>query len=134
MSRRLLALLLVAALGAGAVVLSRPRDDGFPHERHAGLFPTCVGCHAGVESGDSARMVSISPADCAGCHDGEELEAVEWEGPTPEPTNLAFSHPEHAAELAGRQAAPLECAACHRIPGAEERMAVALPVAETCVG
>lgn len=128
MKRRLATTGVLAALGLGAAVYSLTRDDGFPHERHAGLFPTCVGCHAGVESGDSARMVSITPEECANCHDGIELTAVAWEGPSPEPSNLDFSHPEHNAEF------ELECVECHHTPGAEQRMAVARPAPETCLG
>lgn len=133
MKRRVAAGLL-AGLGLGAAVFSIAQDDEFPHERHAGLFPTCVGCHAGVESGDSSRMVSITPEECANCHDGVELREVSWAGPSPEPSNLAFSHPEHISEIADQGRAPLECGDCHRVPGGETRMAVARPVAETCLG
>ena len=83
MKRRLASAGLLTGLGLGAAVFSLTRDDGFPHERHAGLFPTCVGCHAGVESGDTARMVSITPEECANCHDAVELPAVAWDGPSP---------------------------------------------------
>jgi hypothetical protein len=124
---------VLAGLGMGVAVFSLARDDGFPHERHAGLFPTCVGCHAGVETGDTSRMISITPQECANCHDGVELAAVSWEGPTPEPSNLDFSHPEHIAEIGREGREPLECGDCHRTPGAEERMAVGRPVAETCL-
>lgn len=127
MKRRLAATGVLAGLGLGAAVFSLARDDGFPHERHTGLFPTCVGCHAGVESGDTARMVSITPEECANCHDGVELTAVAWDGPSPEPSNLDFSHPEHNSQF------ELECVECHGTPGEEERMAVGRPAPETCL-
>lgn len=133
MKRGLAAGGLLAGLGLGAAVFSLARDDDFPHERHARLFPTCVGCHAGVETGDSSRMVSITPQECANCHDGEELPAVAWTGPTLEPDNLDFSHSEHISELAREGREPLECADCHRVPGAEVRMAVARPAPQTCL-
>jgi hypothetical protein len=124
---------ILSAAGLCAAVLLLARDDGFPHERHARLFPTCVGCHAGVESGDSAQMVSITPEECASCHDGVELPAVAWDGPSPQPSNLAFSHPEHIAEIAREGREPLECGDCHGTPGAEVRMAVGRPAPETCL-
>jgi cytochrome c553 len=116
----------LAGLALGAAVFSVARDDGFPHERHAGLFPTCVGCHAGVEAGDSSRMVSITPEECANCHDGVELQAVAWDGPSREPSNLAFPHPLHS-EMG------IACADCHQIPGEEVTMAVGRAAAETCL-
>ena len=122
-----------AALVLVAGVYSITQDDGFPHEEHAGLFPTCVGCHAGVEFGDSARMVSITPEECANCHDGVELRTVEWDGPSPEPSNLVFSHPEHISEIERQGRAPLDCTECHGLPGAEVRMAVTRPAAKTCL-
>ena len=126
MKRGLAAVGLLAGLGLCAAVFTLAQDDGFPHERHARLFPTCAGCHAGVESGDSSRMVSITPAECARCHDGVELPAVAWEGPSPEPSNLDFSHPLHAQM-------GMRCADCHQIPGEEVAMAVQRPAAETCL-
>jgi hypothetical protein len=133
MRHRLALAISVLVIGLAAAVYSLAQDDGFPHERHAGLFPTCVGCHAGVESGDSAMMVSITPQECASCHDGVELEAVEWDGPTPEPSNLQFSHPEHISEIAREGGEPLECRDCHGIPGTETRMAVGRPMPEVCL-
>lgn len=125
MKRGLAATGVLAGLGLGAAVFSLTRDDGFPHERHAGLFPTCVGCHAGVESGDTARMVSITPEECANCHEGVELPAVAWDGPSPEPSNLDFSHLLHAEMGMG-------CADCHQMAG-EEVMAVGRAAPETCL-
>ncbi|MDX1624529.1 MAG: cytochrome c3 family protein [Gemmatimonadota bacterium] len=121
----------VVLLGGGAL-LSWPREDGFPHRAHEGLFPTCEGCHRGVATGDTSAIVSIDPDGCASCHDGTELERVEWEGPELRPTNLEFSHPEHESELEREGERALDCTGCHRPPGAEIRMAVGPPRPETC--
>ena len=132
MSRTGVVAVVVLALGAGGVLLSGPRAQPFPHATHAGLFPTCVGCHAGVAASDSTRLYTVGAEDCAACHDGVDLEVVEWTPPDREPTNLDFAHVEHAAELAAEGATPLDCAACHTEAGAR-RMEVRLAVAENCV-
>ena len=71
--KRVLGVTAGLLLGAG-IVLVPGRQEGFPHAEHAGLFPTCVGCHAGVAAEDAARMVSVGPEDCAVCHDGARLD------------------------------------------------------------
>lgn len=111
---------------AGGVLPSLIRQDRFPHERHAGLFPTCVGCHGGIAAGDTAAFVSVTPEDCASCHDGVELERVAWTGPEPRASNLAFPHPPHV-DL------EIECVDCHNVPGAENRMAVQRAKADSCL-
>ena len=130
--RRALGVAAGLVLGAGIVLLPG-RQDGFPHAEHAGLFPTCVGCHAGVASGDTARMMSATPEDCAGCHDGARLDRVSWTAPQPEATNLDFSHVEHVREVreAGRDA--LACEGCHVRPGVDERMQVVLASGRRCI-
>ena len=121
---RFLALLLVlCALSVGAV-LGFTRDDEFPHEEHAGLFPLCTGCHEGVDEGDRARFYP-SRQVCAGCHNGVEQKRVPWEGPHVYATNLDFSHPEHDRKQ------PLDCTACHARAG-QPRMAVQRSVTERC--
>lgn len=122
---------LAVAIGASAIAIragAQARADGFPHDEHAGLFPVCSGCHAGIESGDSATAMP-EPALCARCHDGEELEPVDWAPSPPEPTLLTFDHPEHAAEA---EADALACADCHAEPDAP-RMDVRAAEAETCL-
>lgn len=126
-------MLAALALGAVGVLRSGPRAQSFPHAEHAGLFPTCAGCHAGAAAGDSTRIFSVTAEDCAACHDGSELEVVEWDPPRREPSNLEFAHGEHAAEMAEQGAAPLDCAACHSEAGAQ-RMQVELAVVENCIG
>lgn len=114
-------------------MMTLARDDGFPHQQHEGLFPTCEGCHAGVAAGDSARMVSISPSECANCHDGTDLSRVSWSSPRFEPSNLDFSHPGHSGEIEREGRQSLACVDCHREPGVEARMAVGGPVPSTCL-
>src|SRR5690606_40598027 len=49
------AALALAAVAVGLGVVAQ-RQQGFPHEEHAGLFPLCEGCHVGVASGDRASF------------------------------------------------------------------------------
>jgi hypothetical protein len=133
MKRALLAAPVALALGAVGALLSGPRAQPFPHAEHAGLFPTCVGCHAGAASGDSTRLVSVTAEGCAQCHDGAELEAVTWTPPRREPTNLAFGHGEHAEEIAEAGKPRIDCAGCHSDPGAPA-MEVRLAAVENCIG
>lgn len=107
-----LALVLVAASGVDA------QEQGFPHARHARLFPLCVACH-NVEGEAASRYPA--PGICAGCHNGTEQPVVTWQPPAPEPTLLRFSHSRHEIRAA---ADSLVCQSCHVRTG-EERMAVA---------
>lgn len=118
---------------AAGVVVSLPQDDTFPHESHASLFPTCVGCHAGIESGDPSSTYSVTAADCEACHNGTTVERVEWTTPESPATNLDYSHTEHAAALEEQDRDALDCAACHQALDSEERMAVRVAVVERCV-
>lgn len=118
---------LAIALGAGGL-LSLAQADRFIHEIHFGLFPTCLGCHAGIPEGDEARYYTVMPADCANCHDGERQDPVDWQEPAREPDNLVFSHVVHA-EGAGE----MECGECHRTEDGEERMEVGRARVELCM-
>lgn len=93
---------------AGAQQIANP----FPHATHAKLFPTCEGCHAGIATGDSATMYP-APTLCANCHDGQIVKRIRWNGPTPRPSNLAFSHVSHAQASARAGGPAVPCAACH---------------------
>lgn len=130
--KRLLLTALATAVLAGGALLSFPRQEEFPHERHARLFPNCESCHAGVVTGDPAAVYTITPADCANCHDGGELETVDWTGPTLEPDNLEFTHSGHASELEREGRPALGCQDCHQREEAEVRMAVERARSETC--
>lgn len=105
----------VLAAGAGAL-LSRPAQESFPHARHAGLFPTCAACHAGIATGDAAQFVSVTPETCGACHDGQTAPRVSWQGPgAREADNLRTVHPGHPE---------LPCGACHQVPGTSGEMQV----------
>ncbi|MDX1577571.1 MAG: cytochrome c3 family protein [Gemmatimonadota bacterium] len=123
-------------LGLGLLagtVFSLSRADGFPHEEHAGLFPTCLGCHRGIPAGEEDRYYSVVPADCARCHDGTREERVDWEAPTRTASNLVFVHAEHAAEVEREGDPALACASCHGpVESGRPRMAVARAAPEIC--
>ncbi|HEY0810456.1 MAG TPA: hypothetical protein VGD49_09865 [Longimicrobiales bacterium] len=115
-------LLVAIAVGIGFAI---ERDNGFPHARHAGLFPLCTGCHEGVPEGDSARFYPSADV-CIQCHNGVEKQRVDWRTPTAHINNLEFSHPTHD------RAQPLECNSCHSREG-EAAMAVQRSVVERCL-
>ena len=70
--------MILLTVGSG-VVLSGMGSQRFPHERHTNLFPTCLGCHAGIPEGDAATAYSVEPALCSGCHNGSVQPEVDWE-------------------------------------------------------
>lgn len=114
---RTLALGLLALAGAGgmAVAASAPQEDTFLHEEHEGLFPLCAGCHTGIERGDPDAFYPDA-ALCARCHDGEDRVRVDWSPPSPEPENVRYSHPEHAALVAEAGDPEQSCETCHSLP------------------
>ena len=122
-------LVLLAGIGAspGGAPSAGPAD-GFPHERHARLFPLCDGCHQGITEAGASSFPDA--ASCARCHDGTRTARVSWTAPTPRATNVWFAHPAHlrASTLAHR---PADCASCHQLEGGG-RMAVASPRPESC--
>jgi hypothetical protein len=130
-SRALVWALTLAAAGASTTLLLAARADmAFPHERHARLFPVCIGCHAGVPTGDTGEHFP-EPGSCATCHDGTRAVLVDWPGPTPRLTNLRFEHAVHAGRIAAGGADELDCAACHTQPGAP-RMQIEPPIPASC--
>lgn len=131
--RWLPSLLVVVALTAAGVAVARGsgQEEPFPHEEHAGLFPLCTGCHTGVPTGTRADFYP-EPESCASCHDGEELDEVEWSGPSPEASNLDFGHPAHAERMAEAEEEPTACTDCHAPSGAP-RMRVSGPRPERCL-
>lgn len=120
-------LAIVLLLASGLAAPAAPQQPEFPHEEHTRLFPLCTGCHEGVPGGDEARYPQ--PSLCANCHDGDELEQVEWEGPSPRESNLEFDHAEHARAADEED---LACADCHTDEGAR-RMAVQRPLPARCM-
>jgi len=124
-----------ALLPAAGALLSEPRADGFPHARHAGLFPTCLGCHRGIPTGDEDRYYSVTPRECVRCHDGDIVRTVDWAGPTRTPSNLVFVHARHIAEVERAGDDALSCADCHGpLEPGRPRMQVARAAPSTCVG
>lgn len=114
------AAVLSIALGATAgLAAGRARQadtPGFPHARHAKLFPTCVGCHEGMTTGDTAAM--FPPASsCANCHDGRRAKPVAWRAAAIAPTNLRFDHRRHA-RLTDSAGTRVDCLTCHAAGGA----------------
>lgn len=118
------ALALLATAATTAAGMAMMDSEAFPHEKHARVFPSCAGCHAGAFNGNEAQLYP-APATCETCHDGKDEKRVEWAGPTREPDNLRFDHAEHARE-AGREMGPdtAACQRCHTKGGAGPRMAV----------
>jgi hypothetical protein len=124
-------LIIAAAAVAGSVVLAADATDRFPHHRHARLFPLCTGCHAGIEAGERAQFYP-PPDNCTSCHDGTTEKRVEWDGPRPYLTNLAFEHPAHQAVAVARDGAALECEQCHSV-SAEARMTIQRANPDVCL-
>ena len=128
----MLALVLSSAagfsLGRGARVAY---DTVFPHAAHAKLFPTCVGCHAGIPSGDSSAMFP-SQTSCIECHNGHDVEPVAWTNPSVRATNLRFDHARHT-RLSDSSGMNLDCSTCHGVGPSPQWMAVGRARPETCV-
>jgi hypothetical protein len=113
-----LAIAATALIGAGGRLAGRGPVDRFDHWQHRRVFPTCQGCHAGVE--DSTRALWPTASDCANCHDGTIERKVDWTPPAASrPTNLRFTHLEHARK-AGEHFPrdSVTCPSCHLAEGA----------------
>ncbi len=111
--RRPVGATLVAALLAAVVAwgwsMSR---DGFPHKKHASLFSSCDGCH----SVQPAEVTYPEPSFCQGCHNGQMVREVDWQGPARRANEFGFNHAEY---IAGQEALGEEvtCESCHMAPG-----------------
>jgi hypothetical protein len=128
---RLGALLVVGALASGTAFAWVARDR-FDHWEHRELFPSCVGCHAGVE--DARAPLWPAAANCADCHDGDIERRVEWTPPAAaRASNLKFTHSSHAEEiLKATPDSSLRCTACHMEPGGDP-MQVRVAVVRNCL-
>ena len=116
---------LVFTIGAGALFAASRGAFEFPHEKHAALASDgCETCHAGIYSGDAAQNVSVNPALCGGCHNGQAFVAVDWQGYTPRESGLKFEHATHPR---------IGCKTCHGVPDGEGDMAVQAASGETCL-
>lgn len=126
---------VAAALGVVALLghpsLSHAQGDqrsGFPHGKHAKLFPTCQGCHAGISAGDASRSFP-SATLCETCHNGSIQRRVSWSGPAPKGAGLlVFSHPVHQTK-----AKDATCAACHALADTTQWMNVGHAAPERCL-
>lgn len=99
----------------------------FPHARHAGLFPTCSTCHAGIPTGEAARAFPAAAA-CTACHDGTVRARVAWTPPVrPGPGLLVFTHPAHL-----NAAGDVACEDCHALAGPAQRMNVGRATQARC--
>lgn len=109
---------LALTVGASGVwALSQiEEEEPFPHFEHDGVFPLCQGCHEGIET-DTEDAYYPDAESCTECHDGEVEELVEWTGPATEPSNLAYSHAEHIAEVEeeGEEGEVADCSTCHQL-------------------
>jgi hypothetical protein len=128
--------LLVALLLATGASGQQPTPRGaaarpFPHDRHARLFPSCEGCHAGIYQGDSARFMPPS-AVCAQCHNGDDRPVVTWSGYAPTANNLTFTHAGHLAASKAAGAAA-QCVSCHAAPADTSWMHVRPATAGACL-
>jgi hypothetical protein len=120
----------IASLVGSALVALASDETRFPHRKHAGLFPTCIGCHAAAIAGDSAPRFP-EQTQCQGCHDGTQEERVSWTPPPREPTNLRFSHLEHIREMGmSRDSAALSCQTCHADAGPRSEAEAFMAVSE----
>ena len=121
---------VAAAMATGLwAMVQEPAE--FPHSDHEGLFPLCSGCHAGIETGIEADAYPTVES-CNTCHDGVVEERVEWAGPSPDASNLAFSHTVHVDEV-DEHGESADCTTCHQEPDRTERMAVQAAPAEGCL-
>jgi len=129
--------LAAAAAGLVAVPAARAQQaDTFPHAKHAKVFPSCTGCHAGMVTKDAA--IYPGPSACAGCHDGQQtyeghtLRTVNFRPPVPLNTNLAYSHLVHA-DKTNTGGNTRVCLQCHQAPGTTEWLNVAAPQPQLCI-
>lgn len=125
MSRtRRLALVAVAVMTSGQA----NAQEQFQHRPHERLFPTCESCHQLQPQG----VTFPPPALCGGCHNGQLVRTVDWRGPNPPPSNLAFEHTRVIA--AKRQALNMdvECSLCHQRSD-ETRTGMSRGVVSTCL-
>ena len=68
-----LLVLVTSAVVPGASAFAQ--RSGFPHTRHAKLFPNCAGCHEGIFTGVASRQLPAASA-CTTCHNGRDVREV----------------------------------------------------------
>lgn len=130
--RTVLGTIVALALAGSAVAVAR-NGEGFPHEEHESLFPTCVGCHVGLASDAPAGALLYPPTSrCENCHNGRDLERVDWTGPAPRRSNLDFAHDVHFAETM-EHGDSVGCLTCHAASSQPVWMDVAEAEPEACI-
>ena len=132
MSRRRALAALAVVLAASPMPAQQPAGQvaqGFPHEKHAKLFPTCASCHIGIERGDASRSYP-SVQQCETCHNGRDAARVGWRPATRPAGNLKFSHPAHQRVVSPGDSAG--CQTCHGRQRQGAYMDVGAPRPETC--
>ena len=121
-----------SALAAGlAVLLSASPTlarEAFDHETHDGQFDSCRTCHDPGGQG----MYIVGPDDCAKCHNGSDLDRVDWTPPMREPSLVRFDHSTHPYAV-NDPSEELECSNCHSPSSGASAMNVVLPTPETCL-
>ncbi len=124
---------LVLMLGAIGWGTARQRSPAFDHARHAAVFPSCLGCHAGAAASDASLWPEATT--CASCHDGTIQKRVRWTGPSVHETNLRFTHARHGAAFAsaGSPDSMPRCTTCHQ-PAGGGWMKVVRTSNATCLG
>ena len=118
-----------AAWVAAVILLARvasAQTPQFDHVRHAKVFPTCLGCHAGAAQAGAALYPDSGA--CTSCHDGTIQKRVRYVPPTDSlRTNLRFSHVAHAFKVPAAT-----CVSCHQEVNAPW-MSVQLPIVRRCL-
>ena len=127
----LVALSMLTGVILSAWVVQGLQEADFPHPEHEGLFPLCIGCHEGVPAGDTVEFYP-DIGSCDGCHDGGDLERVEWTGPSERNGNVTFDHTVHADRIESEGDSVQGCRDCHAEPGPDRMSVLESPRLETC--
>jgi hypothetical protein len=108
-------------------------EPQFDHEKHARVFPDCVGCHAGIL--DPGKSIYPAAQVCESCHDGEVKKQVDYQQPTSPPSNFRFTHTDHFQKSAHRFPgdSAVRCQDCH-IPTGAAWLTVRRTIQPQCFG
>lgn len=121
---------LTLLAGGGVWAARSAVQQGFPHSKHQGLFPTCDGCHELRPEG----VTYPAPALCGQCHDGQIVREVDWRAPSaPPPSNLKLNHQEVLEAKNEALGTDFPCTGCHTAQGAQ-RMEVRRAAIDNCLG
>ena len=131
MKPRIFVGLLASGAAAMGAAWAGTTQDRFDHWQHRAVFPSCLGCHAGIRN--PGQPIWPAPANCQACHEGTVERTVDWKPPDrSHPSNLRFTHQKHAQLIAKAATdSVLPCRACHTAPGTD-RMQVRRAVVANC--